>query len=223
MRDELQEPEPVVGSQAVPLKRCSSCGYDLTGLPPDQTCPKCGKKLVLRAWLTSGGRVLWQRMLAVWLIAGLALLIRIISQLISGTSSLWTIAACIGILGLLAAAAVAILKRLSRPPARHDVELILSADGLTVRPRRGKSIHAPWSSLGSVAMGRDLGGLRLLTLWPRRGAWIYAPAMSLIIDGAQINSDALRERIERLIAESSGRGGCPAQGISRRSSHLIFA
>ena len=176
------------------------------------TCPECGKKLVLRAWLASGGRVLSQRMLAVWLIAGLALLIRIISQLISETSSLWTIAACIGFLGLLAAAVIAVLKRLSRPPARHDVELILSADGLTVRPRRGKSIHAPWSSLGSVAMGRDLGGLRLLTLWPRRGAWIYAPAMSLIIDGAQIDSDALREQIES--RTPFGRFGTPDEVAS---------
>jgi hypothetical protein len=177
----------------------------------------------LRAWLTSGGHVLWQRALAIVVICSLPPLLLPIFQVISGTSSPWTIAACIGFLGLLAAAAVAILKRLSRPPARHDVELILSADGLTVRPRRGKSIQAPWSSLGSVAMGRDLGGLRLLTLWPRRGAWIYAPAMSLIIDGAQIDSDALREQIERLIADSGNRGGSPSRVVGREPCRLIFA
>ena len=223
MRDELEEPEPVVGPQAVPLKRCLSCGYDLRGLSLGENCPECGKQLVLRAWSTLGGRVVWQRMLAVWVIGGLALLFHLIIQPLSGASSPWTIAACIGIVGLLAAAAIAILKRLSRPPAQHDVELIVSVHGFTAQPRRGTPIHAPWRSLGLVEMGRDLGGLRLLTLWGRPRRWLPAGAVSFMIDAAQVDAEALRRQIERLIADSGKHGGSPSRGISRRSSHLIFA
>jgi hypothetical protein len=148
--------------------------------------------------------------------------LHLIFQLKSGTSSLWTIAALIVITGILGEAAI-ILKRLSRPPARHDVELVLSAHGLTVHPRRGKSIHAPWSNFGSVGMGRDLSGLRLLTLQQRRRGWLPVAAVSFIIDAAQIDSDALREQIERLIADSGNRGGSPSRWVGRGPGRLIFA
>jgi hypothetical protein len=222
MRDAPEESEPVVGPQAVPLKRCLSCGYDLRGLAPGHTCPECGKGIGLGAWSTGGGRVVWQRLLAIWIIASLPLLFHLIFQLKSGTSSLWTIAALVVIAGILAVAAI-ILKRLSRPPARHDIELVLSAHGLTVHPRRGKSIDVPWSNLGSVGMGRDLSGLRLLTLQQRRRGWLPVADLSFIIDAAQIDAEALRRQIERLIADSGSPGGSPSRGISRRSSHLIFA
>jgi predicted RNA-binding Zn-ribbon protein involved in translation (DUF1610 family) len=201
-RHELDEFAPVERAEAAPPEPCLVCGYNLRGLPAHHACPECGTHVGLRAWRTEGGRVVWQRAFAVMLIASLPPLLLGTLSVISEASSWWTVAACIVVVGVLAATACAILQRLSRPPAQHDVELILSDHGLTERPRRGESIHVPWTSFGTAHTGRDLGGLRLLTLCRRRRGWLPAPAVSYIVDGDQIDPDALREQIERLMADS---------------------
>ncbi len=194
--------EPIVGPEAVPLRRCLFCGHDLRGLPAGHACPECGKVPGLRAWSTAGGRVVWHRAVAVLLVASLPPLFLGTYRVTSEASSWWTIAACIVVVGFLAATTCASLQRLSRPPVRNDAELLLSTDGLTVHHCRGESIYVPWSSVGSVHTGRDLGGLRLLTLRRRRRGWLPVPAVSYIIDDVQIDSDVLCEQIERLMAGS---------------------
>jgi hypothetical protein len=130
----------------------------------------------------------WQRALAVMIVVMVPSLVLGAVDVIWWGSSPWVITACLGIAAILLATVVVILKRLSRPPARNDAELLLSTDGLTVRPRRGESIHVPWTSFGSVRISRDLGGLRL--------------ALSYAVDVAEIDPGALRELIERLMASA---------------------
>jgi hypothetical protein len=185
--------------------------------------PERAAVLVLRAWFTTSGRVVWQRALAIMVMVCLLALLAAGVQVMSGTSSPWTIAALIGIAGVLVVAAAAILKRLSRNPAQHDVELILSAHELTAQPRRGTPTHAPWRSFGAVEMGRDLGGLRLLSLKPPPRRWLISGGVSFIIDAAQVDAEALRRQIERLIAEPGNCGGSPVDGTGRRLGLLIFA
>jgi hypothetical protein len=201
-RDELGGVASVEIASAAAPARCFLCGYYLTGLPDGQTCPECGTRVGLRAWRTTGGRVVWQRAVAVMLIVSLAPLLLGAVRVMAEISSLWTIAAGVLAVAILAVTAGVILKRLSRPPARHDVELTLCSQGLIERSRGGQSIHVPWSGFGSVRAGRELGGVWLLTLRRRVQGGVAGPAVSYIVDGEQIAPDALREQIERLIAGS---------------------
>ncbi|MHC4081043.1 MAG: hypothetical protein ACYSU2_06945 [Planctomycetota bacterium] len=205
-RDEWSRPRDLSlgpdGPRELPPTRCHFCGYDLQGLPADHACPECGRQLGLRVWPTTGGRVVWQRALAVMIVVMVPSLVLGAVDVIWWGSSPWVITACLGIAAILLATVVVILKRLSRPPARNDAELLLSTDGLTVRPRRGESIHVPWTSFGSVRISRDLGGLRLLELhWRRRGRRPL-PALSYAVDVAEIDPGALRELIERLMTSA---------------------
>jgi predicted RNA-binding Zn-ribbon protein involved in translation (DUF1610 family) len=102
-RHELDEFAPVERAEAPPPEPCLVCGYNLRGLPARHACPECGTHVGLRAWRTAGGRVVWQRAFAVVLIASLPPLLLGTLRVISEASSWWTVAACIVVVGVLAA------------------------------------------------------------------------------------------------------------------------